>query len=82
MTPQEITDYKTKWMNNPHFQATIHSDLRYICQKWCKLSVGQEKFKYVKFTNVYEDTLHFQTECDWNRFNTWYIERQTYEKKN
>lgn len=58
MTPQETSDYKMRWM--PGVSVTIHSDLRSQAKDWCKQWLNPIHWKHVKYTNVYEDTFHFQ----------------------
>lgn len=57
MTPQEIFDYKIKWM--PGYSVTIHSDLRSPATQWCKLWMNPIHWKHIKHTDVYQDTFHF-----------------------
>lgn len=58
MTPQEVFEYKMKWM--PGYMVSIHSDLRSQAVDWCKLALNPIHWKHTKFTNVYEDTFHFK----------------------
>lgn len=80
MTPQDKADYKIVWMRKPHYESLIHSDHRSKAEQWCKLSIPSEKVKYERWSGVYEDTVHFQTECDFNRFNKWYFQLQYAEE--
>jgi len=58
MTPVEIFEYKLKWL--PGYQVAIHSDLRHQAIAWCKQWMNPIHWKHTKWTDVYEDTFHFQ----------------------
>lgn len=62
LTPIEIAEYKQMWMstgdNNP---VPIHSDLRSKALDFCKEFIPRERWKHVKWTDVYEDTFYFET---------------------
>lgn len=58
MTPQEIFEYKMRWM--PGYMVSVHSDLRSQAVDWCKLWMNPIHWKHTKWTDVYEDTFHFQ----------------------
>lgn len=60
MTPQEISDYRIKWMSkNPH-PVKIHSDLEYQGKQWCKSILESHEWKFQKLTDVYEHTFYFE----------------------
>ena len=58
MTPQEIFDYKLKWM--PGYTVPIHSDLRSEGVKWCK-KLDHHEWNHTKYTDVYEDSFYFES---------------------
>ena len=58
MTPIEIHEYKMKWL--PGVQVAVHSDLRSEAKDWCKLWMNPIHWKHTKWTDVYEDTFHFE----------------------
>lgn len=57
MTPQEIFEYKQRWMTG--YAVRIHSDLRDRAKTWCK-QLGKHQWNHKTFTNVYEDTFYFE----------------------
>lgn len=58
MTPAEIFEYKNKWM--PGYSVRLHSDLRSAGKDWCKKLLKHE-WNHNKWTDVYEDTFHFES---------------------
>jgi hypothetical protein len=63
MTPQEIADYKQKWMasgnNNP---SRIHSDFDVQAKDWCRRHLERWQWSMQTWTNVYEHTFFFEDE--------------------
>lgn len=68
LTPQQIADYKQKWMSNHPFAVELHSDYRSLANDWCKGLLLKQQYVLKKYTNVYEDTWFFETEQDANDF--------------
>jgi hypothetical protein len=68
MTPQEITDYKIKWMSKEPYEVRIHSDLRDQARDWCKENLNQWCWTFTAYTNVYEHTFNFEDEFAANSF--------------
>lgn len=60
MTPQEIFEYKQKWL--PGTSVIIHSDLRREAVDWCKQNFSKHQWHYGKYTDVYRDTFWFETQ--------------------
>lgn len=60
MTPQEISEYKQRWMNNGAFQIRVHSDLEFECKLWCKKNLEQHQWKFAKYTDHYEHSFYFE----------------------
>lgn len=65
MTPQEITDYKRRWM--PGIMVEVHSDLRNEAKDYCK---KLEKHRYHIKTDVepYKDVYCFENDLAVERF--------------
>lgn len=74
MTPQEICDHKFKWLNQPHFEAHVHTDLRYAYTDWLKFWCSKHMYDIQYFSDVYFDTIHFEDEQDFLAFNKAYSE--------
>jgi len=60
MTPQQIFDYKNRWM--PGFEVTLHSDLEREGKDWCKRLMGKESWHFKSFTNIYQHSFYFEKE--------------------
>lgn len=61
MTPQEIFDYKTSWLKNCRNISVVHDDLEFDAKRWCKTNLKQHQWDFVKFTDVYEHSIYFET---------------------
>lgn len=62
LTPAQIFDYKLQWMaENPSYNVQVHSDARRDALAWCKQNLEPYQYKQVFYTNVYEDTIFFET---------------------
>lgn len=62
MTPQEIHDYRMKWRySSPNYIVTTHSDSRSDVKQWCKNHLQKQEWELVIWTDVYEDTVYFET---------------------
>lgn len=81
LTPQEICDYKFKWLNEPHFESTVHIDLRYAYKDWLKFWCSKHTYDIGYFSDVYFDTVHFEDEQDFLAFNKMYSELQDKEEE-
>lgn len=58
MTPQEITDYKQRWIrlgNNNSIQ--IHSDLAIQAKEWCRRHLERHQWKWIHI--VMYTSIHF-----------------------
>ena len=62
MTPQEISDYKLRWM--PGCTVRLHSDLDTKGKDWCRRHLDRWQWSFTTYTNVYEHTFHFEAEDD------------------
>ena len=69
MTPQDIAEYKQRWMstgnNNP---VRLHSDLDTQGKTWCRKNLERHQWKMNTWTNVYEHTFYFESEIHANEF--------------
>lgn len=68
MTPQEIFEYKNRWMNNDPWCIPFHSDLQSRAISWCKENLQSYEYKLIEYTDVYEHTLCFEKKEHANRF--------------
>jgi len=61
MTPQEIFEYKQRWMssgnNNP---VRLHSDLTDSAKTWCRRNLDRQSWGMSTWTGVYEHTFYFE----------------------
>ena len=61
MTPQEIAEYKQRWMstgnNNP---VRIHSDLADRAKTWCRKNLQRHEWSMTTWTDIYEHTFFFE----------------------
>lgn len=61
MTPQEISDYKQRWMstgdNNP---VRLHSDVVDRGKTWCRRQLERHQWSMTLWTDVYEHTFFFE----------------------
>jgi len=66
LTPVEIFEYKQRW--KPGYTVRLHSDLRNRGKDFCKIQMHQQQWDVSTFTNVYEDTFHFEYRQDAESF--------------
>lgn len=76
MSPQEISDYKRKWMMASYYESHTHTDLRSAVTEICKDQCFQWRYDIKRFTGVYQDTVRFELEEDFISFNKWYKEKK------
>jgi len=73
MTPQEISDYKRKWLlGGFYFSVETHTDVREECRDWCKLNCFKWQYDVQRYTEVYQDTFVFHYGDDYTEFKGWY----------
>ena len=60
MTPQQISDYKRKWM--PGVGVRFHSDREREAKDWCKANLETHIWQFKSYTDIYEHTIHFEEE--------------------
>lgn len=61
MTPQEIFNYKNKWMHNNGHSVKIHSDLALLGKEWCSRCLEPYQWTFIAHTDIYEDTFAFES---------------------
>lgn len=66
VTPQEIVEYKTKWL--PGYPVRLHSDLDWKGKDWCRKHLPRHKWSMIKYTDVYEHTFYFENKSDADNF--------------
>lgn len=62
MTPQEVSDYKMRWM--PGHLVRLHSDLADKGKTWCRRNLGRHEWGFTAWTYNYEHTFHFENSSD------------------
>ena len=67
MTPQQICDYKMKWL--PGHIVLTHSDDDCRARIWCKEHTSIEQWKFTPWSAPYEHTFHFESEDLANKFS-------------
>jgi hypothetical protein len=68
MTPQEIHEYKNRWMSNSSFSVAVNEDHDFDGKQWCKSNLKQHQWHFLKYTDMYEHTFCFEAEEDMNKF--------------
>jgi hypothetical protein len=67
MSPLEIFEYKQKWVPIGH-EVPFHSDKFSKAIEWCKENFSKEKYYIVKYTDVYEHKMLFESRADAREF--------------
>jgi hypothetical protein len=60
MTPQEIFEYKQRWMRNGGHPVRLHSDLDVEGKTWCRRTLERHQWSFLAHTDVYEHTFYFE----------------------
>lgn len=60
MTPQEISDYKMRWLTKGGYPVSIHSDLDIEGKDWCRRFLERHQWSFSKYTAPYEHTFWFE----------------------
>mgnify|MGYP007072096878 CR=1 FL=1 len=60
MTPQEISEYKMRWMRENSHSVRLHSDFDTQGKTWCRKNLERHQWKMNTWTNVYEHTFYFE----------------------
>ena len=74
MSPQEISDHKRGWMMANYFECHTHSDVRRDVTAWCKENIFKWRYDIKRFTDIYEDSVRFESDDDLRAFSEWYGE--------
>lgn len=59
-TPQEVSDYKMRWMREGGHNVRLHSDLDVKGKDWCRKNLERHQWSFSLYTDVYEHTFHFE----------------------
>jgi len=62
LTPQEISEYKMRWMRDGGYAVRLHSDLDWKGKDWCRKKLERHQWSMNSWTNVYEHTFYFELE--------------------
>lgn len=73
MTPQEVYEYKKRWLMYSNHYAVTDELLEYSAKRWCRNNVPQHKWSFSKYTDFYEDTFYFEDESDKVRFTEQFL---------
>ena len=76
MTPQEIVDYKRKWLGTARLETKIHSDYTRATRTWLKDHVPKHQYHIQEHTNVYETTVIFEDRLHQDSYLHWYGEKR------
>jgi hypothetical protein len=76
MTPQDIVDYKRRWMGKNPFETKIHSDYTSGTRVWLKDHVPKQQYHVQEHTNVYETTVIFEDNAHQLSYLNWYGEKR------
>jgi len=68
MTPVEIFEYKQRWQRAGGYAVRLHSDLRSQGKDYCKVQLMRQQWDFSQYTNIYEDTFHFEYKQDADAF--------------
>lgn len=60
MTPQEIFEYKRRWMMKDPYVVRIDSNLDIEGKQWCRKTIERHQWSFVKYTDLYEHTFFFE----------------------
>lgn len=75
MSPQEIFEYKRKWMQKNPSYVEIHSDARRDAKAWLKIHLDSHEYSHIQYTDIYEDTVFFENSVNSANFALWYKKR-------
>jgi len=70
MTPQEINEYKLRWMRGTPYSVRLHSDLDTQGKTWCRRNLERHQWKRNTWTDNYEHTFYFEHQDDSLIFET------------
>ena len=71
MTPQEVFEYKQRWMSGGNnYPVKLHSDLADKGKTWCRRTLDRHQWSMTTWSNVYEHTFFFEDESVSQKFAT------------
>lgn len=62
MTPQEITDYKQKWLDDNHYTVVVQSDYDVKGKDWCRKNLERHQWSFQSWTSSTEHSFFFEKE--------------------
>lgn len=69
MTPQEIYQYRVKWIAKGDYQEiTIHSDRYESAVSWCRENLKDGCWKSIKWSSPYQSCFLFESYEDYKDF--------------
>jgi len=73
MTPQEISDYRVKWIATEDFSdVSIYSDDFVSATQWCHEELKPGSWKAIKHSGQHECRVLFENEKDANIFSSFF----------
>tara|TARA_B110000977_G_C11070843_1_gene489478 strand:- start:179 stop:424 length:246 start_codon:yes stop_codon:yes gene_type:complete len=75
MTPNDVCDFKRKWMMGSYYQVITCSDRRRLVKDWLKDNIPQHLHDIKTYTGSYEDCIRFENSKDFDKFSSWYKEK-------
>ena len=59
-TPQDINEYKMRWMRESNYPVRVHSDLDIVGKDWCRKHLERHQWSFNSYTANYEHTFYFE----------------------
>ena len=73
MTPQEIYEYKSRWMQKGGYAVTVDSDHDWRGKWWCSRYLERHQWSFSSYTDHYEHTFYFEHKESAERFEKEYL---------
>jgi hypothetical protein len=73
MTPQEIYEYKSRWMQKGGYAVAVDSDHDWQGKRWCSCNLERHQWSFSSYTDHYEHTFYFEHEEAASRFEKEYL---------
>jgi hypothetical protein len=74
MTPQEVFEYKNRWMSSGGHPVRLHSDLDWQGKDWCRQNLERYQWRFDSYTAVYQHTFWFENELHAQQFSVEFID--------
>lgn len=74
MTPQEIFEYKNRWLSAGGHPVKIHSDLDWQGKDWCRKHLDRHQWSFSVYTAIYEHTFLFENKIHAQQFEQEFID--------